>query len=89
MSDYLETMPAMDRKKTVRVDISNLDTIDGASLGDKVELKITGVVKRMSSPTENMWEDAKGKKRKETYPGDLEITINSMELEVVGEFDEL
>lgn len=78
-----------ERKLCARVDIDKVKKVNDVNLGDEVTLVVTGKVTNLRGPEENLYKDGKGKERKSTYPGSMEIEISEMKVSAVGEFDGL
>lgn len=79
----------MDRTPSARIDLEKVKTVSEVSLGDVVEVRITGKVTRMCGPSEELWKDEKGKDKKHTYPGTLEIEMDKIEVASPGDFEEM
>jgi len=80
---------SMDRTPSARIDLEKVKTVSDVSLGDVVEVRIKGKVTRMSGPSEELWKDEKGKDKKHSYPGTLEIEMDKFEVAAPGDFEEM
>jgi hypothetical protein len=78
-----------EKTRTVRVDIDKVKQVNDVNLGDTVTLVVKGKVKSMRGPEESLWKDSKGKEKKSTYPGSIEIEIDEMRIGAEGQFDGL
>lgn len=78
-----------EKSRTVRVDIDKVKQVNDVNLGDTVTLVVKGKVKSMRGPEERLWKDEKGKEKKSTYPGSIEIEIDEMRIGAEGQFDGL
>lgn len=79
-------------KPTARIDLTKVSVVTDVDLGDIVTLTIKGKVRMMRGPEEGLREsyssDSKkqGKKEKYSYPGCLEIEIDSVKVDGHNDF---
>lgn len=88
-SDSLCASEGKQNKSIVaRIDLMPTMSIpDGATLGSKIELKLTGTIVALKGCDMSEYKDSKGKKVQNVYPGELKLEIKTLKIDGVGDFD--